>query len=170
MKLALFLVAGVLLVATSAFGSAVLTDDVYQLPAGDWRWVRFEIRQRPATAECRFEALGGGDVRAELVSRPELELFKEHRRHDALASTEPRNAGAISQYIEEPGEYAVIIENTDSHAVAIHLNVSLSFGVAKPVSRFLSPARRLTVILVSFAMFLAIVTFSARALLRAMKR
>ncbi len=160
----------VLFLATSAFASAVLTDDVYQLPAGDWRWVRFEIGHRPATAECHFEALGGGEARAELVSRPDLELFREHRQHDALASTGAEGSGVVSQYIDVPGEYAVIIENSSSQAVAVHLNVSLSFGAPKPVSQYLSPSRRLTVILVSFAMFFAIVTFSARALLRAMKR
>jgi len=165
MKLALFLFA-----AATAFGSALLTDDVYQLPAGEWRWVRFEIGRRPATADCRFETVGGGEVRAELVSRAELELVRKHKPHDVLAVTDPGGAGSFSHYIQESGQYAVIIENTGTHPAAVHLTIALSFGGAKPLSRYLSPQRRLTVILVSFAMFFAIVTFSARALLRAMKR
>jgi len=165
MKSALLLV----LLAASLFGAAVLTDDVYQLPAGEWRWIRFDIRQRPATVVCHFETTGG-EVRAELVNRSELELFRQHKHHDALGSTEARSAGEFSQYLQESGEYAVVIENQGKRATAVHLTVSLAFGGPPQVSRFLSPTRRLTVILVSFAVFFAIVTFSARALLRAMKR
>jgi hypothetical protein len=165
MKLVLFLLA-----ATSAFGAAVLSDDVVQISPGGWRWVRFEIGHRPATVQCHFETVGGGDgeARAELLNRPDLELLRQHKRPDALKQTDALRAGEFSQYLEESGEYAVVIENPGSQTVAVHLNVALAFGAARPVSRTLSPERRITVILVSFAMFFAIVTFSARALLRAM--
>ena len=150
-------------------GPAVLTDDVYQIPAGEWRWVRFEIRHRSATAECSFETVGSGEARAELVSRPDLELIHRHKIHDALAST--ARTAAFSQFIGEPGEYAVVIENPGSTPIAARLTVALSFGPPhQPAARYLSRERRLTVILVSFVMFFAIVTFSTRALLRAMKK
>ena len=158
------------LMAVPAFGAAVLTDDVYQLPAGEWRWVPFEIHHRAATAECHFETAGGGEVSAELVTRSELELIRQHKRHDSLALTDTGRSGAFSQYIQDPGEYAVVIENEGKQTIAVHLSVALSFAAQKPVSQYLSPTRRLTVILVSFAAFFAIVTFSARALLRAMNR
>jgi hypothetical protein len=176
MKLALYLLLGASFLwlarpasLLAAPGAAVLTDDVYQLPAGEWRWVRFEIRHRPATAQCHFETTGG-EVHAELISRPDLELFREHKQHDTLALTDTQKAGAFNHYIQDPGEYAVVVQNPGSQPVAVHLTVALSFGAAGPESRYLSPSRRLTVILVSFAMFFAIVSFSARALLRAMKR
>jgi hypothetical protein len=159
-----------LLLAAQAFGSAVLTDDVYQLPAGEWRWVPFEIHRRPVTAECHFEAVGGGEARAELVTRSDIELIWKHKQHDALAFSGSGRTGGFSHYLEDPGEYAVVVENEGSQPVAVHLNVALSFGTPKPVSRYLSPTRQLTVILVSFVMFFGIVTFSARALLKAMKR
>jgi hypothetical protein len=161
-----FLAAGFLLAAP---GTAVLTDDVYQLQPGDWRWVRFEIRRQPATAECHFEATSGSEVHAELIARPDLELLRQRKHHEALATSDTGRMGVVSQYIQDPGEYAAVIENTGSQPVQVHLNVALTFGIARPVSRYLSSTRRLTVILVSSAMFFAIVTFSARALLRAMK-
>jgi len=155
----------------AAAGTAVLADDTYQLPPGDWRWIRFDIRQRPATAFCRFESIGGaGSVRAELVSRRDLDLFKQHKSHKTLSQTSATVSGTLNQYIEEPGEYAVVIENKDSRPAAVHLVLSLSFPPPRPIARTLSPSRRLTVILVSFAMFFAIVTISARALLKAMRR
>jgi hypothetical protein len=161
MKLALLL----LLVAS---GSVVLTDDVYQIPAGEWRFVRFVIGHRPATVECRFQAFAGGEARAELVSQSELQSIRTHKSYDALASTDTVGASGFSQYIDQSGEYAVVIENPGSTPVAVRLTVAMSFG--QPSARYLSRSRRLTVILVSFAAFFAIVTFSARALLRAMKR
>jgi hypothetical protein len=156
----------------TAAGTAVLADDTYQLPPGDWRWIRFEIRhQRPATASCRFDTIGkAGSVRAELVSRRDLDLFKQRKSHGALAQTSSTRSGAINRYLEEPGEYAVIIENKDSSPADVHLVLSLSFAPPRPTARTLSPTRRLTVILVSFAMFFTIVTISARALLKAMRR
>jgi len=160
-----------LLLLLAANASVVLTDDVYQIPAGGWRWVRFEIRHQPATVECRFETLGGGEARTELVSRPDLELIHRHKIHDALASTDTARTDGFSQYIRDPDEYAVVIENPGSSPVAARLKVALSFGAPRqPAARYLSRDRRLTVILVSFVMFFAIVTFSARALLRAMKK
>ena len=85
-----------------------------------------------------------------------------------MAFTDPAHKDSFSQYIQEPGEYAVVVENPGKGPVAVRLTVAMSFG--QPVSRYLPRSRRLTVILVSFALFFAIVTFSARALLRAMKK
>lgn len=157
-----------LLLLLAASRPIILTDDVYQLPADGWRWVRFDLHRQPANVECRFETLGDGEARAELVSRAELELIRQHRIHDTLAFTDPAHKDSFSQYIQEPGEYAVVVENPGKGPVAVRLTVAMSFG--QPVSRYLPRSRRLTVILVSFALFFAIVTFSARALLRAMKK
>jgi hypothetical protein len=157
-----------LLLLLAASGSVVLTDDVYQIPGGEWRFVRFAIGHRPATAECRFQTFGEGEARAELVSQAELESIRLHKSYDALASTDSARTSGFSQYIDEPGEYAVVVANPGNSPVAVRLMVAMSFG--QPAARYLSRERQLTVILVSFAAFFAIVTFSARALLRAMKK
>jgi hypothetical protein len=169
MKLVLFsFLSGLLM--SPAFGAAVLTDDVHQLPPNEWRWVRFESHHRPATVECHFDTIGEGEAHAELVTRADLELFRDRKHHDAIATTDKLPSANFNQYLEESGEYAVVIENATDRPISVHLRVGLSFGTPKPVSRYLSPSRRLTVILVSFAMFFTIVTFSARALLKAMKK
>lgn len=130
--------------------------------------MRFEIHQQPATIECRFEAVGGGEARAELVTRPDLESIHQHKIHDALASTDTARTASFSQYIDAPGEYAAVIENPGDSPVAARLTVAMRFG--EPASRTLSRNRRLTVILITFVLFFAIVSISARALLKAMKR
>ena len=160
--------APLLLLAVPAFGAAVLTDDIYHVPPVPV--VRFEIHRQPATVDCSFRTLDGGEARAELVSAADLDLFRHHRSYDELASTETDRSGTFSRYLQEPGEYAVVVESSTSQPVTLHLTVALSFEPSHPISRYLSPQRRLTVILISFAAFFAIVTFSARALLRAMRK
>ena len=154
----------------SAAGPVVLTDDVYQLAPGDWRWVRFDIRQRAATAICGFQSTGGGQVRAEIVNRSELDAVRQRKPHEALAQFGPAGAGYIRHLIQDPGEYAAVIENKDSHPIAVHITVALDLAPPRSAARTLSPTRRLTVIIVSFVCFFAIVSLSARALLRAMRR
>jgi hypothetical protein len=156
------------LLLLAASGQVVLTDDVYQIPPGEWRWVRFAIGHRPATVECRFTMLGSGEAQAELVSQTQLELIRQHKAHDSLASTDTARAAGFSQFIEEPGEYAVVLENPGASPAAVRLTVAMSFG--QPASRYLSRDRQLTVIVVSFVLFFGIVTLSTRALLRAMKK
>jgi hypothetical protein len=157
-----------LLLLLAASRPVVLTDDVYQIPAGEWRWVRFDIHHQPTTVQCRFETVGTGEVEAELVSRQDLELIREHKSHDSLAATDTARTDSFSQYIGDPGEYAVVVENPGKSPVAARLTVALSFGQAE--SRYLPRDRQLAVILISSVTFFAIVTFSARALLRAIKR
>ena len=157
-----------LLLLLAASRPVILTDDVYQIPAGEWRWVRFDVGHQPSTVDCHFETVGNGEAQAELVSRQDLELIREHKAHDSLASTDTARRDSFSQYIGDPGEYAVVIENPGSRPVAARVTVALTFG--QPATRYLSRDRRLTVILVSSLLFFAIVTFSVRALLRSMKR
>jgi hypothetical protein len=152
-------------------GSAVLTDDVYQLPAGEWRWVPFDTQQKPVMLACHYLAMPGSEVHAELVSRSELPLIQRHTFHDTLDSTDSGRDGAFSRLIREPGEYAVVIENDGKRPAVTRLTVTMSFRPAlPPEARFLSKQRQLTVILVSFGLFFAVVTVSARALWKAMGR
>ena len=160
MKLALLL-----LLAISR--PVVLVDDVYQIPAGQWRWVPFALKHQLSTLECRAQTMGPGEVRLELIHRSDLDLLFQHKSYDSLISTADGATAAFNQYIDEPGEYAVVIENPGKDPVAARLTVAMSFG--QSAARYLSHERQLTVILVSFALFFTIVTFSARALLRAMK-
>jgi hypothetical protein len=52
----------------------------------------------------------------------------------------------------------------------VHIRVWLDFARRGPVVTQLSPERQLTVIAISFLVFFGIVTYSARRLLRTMRR
>jgi hypothetical protein len=74
--------------------------------------------------------------------------------------------------VPERGVYVVLLDNrASSRPAAAQLLVSLDFAarLGPPVTR-LSPPRQITVIAISFAVFFAIATFSARRLLRGMRQ
>ena len=70
------------------------------------------------------------------------------------------------------GQYAVVIDNRlGGLEAAAHLRVSLDFGGRPgPEVTRLSPGRQLTVIAITFAVFFAIVSYSARRLLQGIRR
>jgi len=78
----------------------------------------------------------------------------------------------LAYRLHQAGEYAVVIANRGLQApVRVHLRVWLDFSQrsAQGVGH-LSRERRLALILISFAVFFAIVTWSARKLLQATRR
>jgi hypothetical protein len=156
-----------LLVAPST--SVVLVDESYQIPANEWRYVEVSLQQQPALISADYRAEDGGkDVRVALLRREDLERLRNERAHGWLAETEAGPTGRLRFRVRDPGEYAIVVDNRGGDGPAsVHLKVSLDFGSGHgPEVTMLSPRRRLAVILISFAVFFGIVTWSARRLLR----
>jgi hypothetical protein len=150
-----------------------LVDEVYRIPAGEWRYVEVSLRQRPASISAQLEAQGKArDLRAAILTRADLGRLGRDRPYGVLASSPPGPSARLGYYVRDPGEYAVVLDNRDSDAPAtVRLHVWLDFGPPfGQSSDGLSPQRRLTVILVSFIGFFAIVTWSARRLLQSIRR
>ena len=151
----------------------VLTDDVYSVPAGEWRYVEFVVSQQPAAVRCDLDLVSGGPagVRVELLDRSNLELYTNRKPHQFLAAAAVASQTLILQAFHSPGTYAVAMINNAGHQARVRLHLAMDFsGIGQTAgASYLSPQRRLTVILLSFAAFFAMVTFSARKLLRAIK-
>ncbi len=150
----------------------VLTDDVYSLPAGEWRYVEFVVSQQPSAVRCDMELVSGGpSVRAELLNQRNLSFFTNRKPHESIAATPVNPKGMLLQAFGLTGNYAVALINGAGQPARVRLRLAMDFsGFGQPaVARYLSPRRRLFVILLSFAGFFAMVTFSARKLLRAIK-
>jgi hypothetical protein len=153
-------------------GSRVeLVDEAYTIPPSEWRYVQVELKQTPVTVQCDFQSKDA-QVRVALLSRDDLERLRADQPHGFLAASQPSTAGALSYQVHRAGNYAVVIDNRGLRApVRVHLRVWLDFSPrAAQGVRVLPPERRLAVILISFAVFFAIVTWSARKLLQATRR
>ncbi|MGB7762177.1 MAG: hypothetical protein WBL61_20255 [Bryobacteraceae bacterium] len=151
-----------------------LVNQVFTIPADDWRYVDLDIGQRPALVEAEYEVRSGSDqVRLAVMRREDLEHLREDLAHGVVEATEPGRSGKLACEVRPPGEYVVVVDNRrgDGRSAVVRLRIRLDpspFAGAIPAR--ISPRRRLTVILVSFAAFFAIVTWSGRKLLPAVRR
>jgi hypothetical protein len=147
-----------------------LVDDVFHVPADDWRYVDFSLKQRAAlvSAECQSGSTAT-PVRIALLRREDLDRLREGSAHGILDVTRPGVRTRLNYMVGEPGDYAIVIDNEGRTTAAVHLTISLDFGARPPEVTQISPGRRVSVILISFAVFFAITGFSARRLLAAFR-
>jgi hypothetical protein len=143
----------------------------FQLEPGDFRWIPFTVRHTPSEVDCRFEVTQGDpSIHVELLPMSEFRLFSRGREHDTMALTPNGKTGEFRRVIDVRGQYAVVVENrrgAPPATVLLHVRTNLDPGA--DVAQVLSPARRLAVILISFAFFFVTVAWSGRKLVRAMR-
>jgi hypothetical protein len=150
-----------------------LVDRVYTIPADEWRYVDLGIRDRSALVEAEYEVSSGSDqVRLAVMRRDDLEHLREGLAHGVVEATEPGPSGKLRCEVRPPGEYVAVVDNRmgEGRAAEVRLRIRIEFPPAGDTAERLSPQRRLTVILVSFAVFFAIVTWSGRKLLPTFRR
>jgi hypothetical protein len=152
-----------------------LFDEVYTIPAGEWRYVPVTLNQPPVLLSARFEVRSGSsDIRLALLRSADLRRLRRDEPHGLLSVTGTGSNGILQYPIQEPGDYALVVDNRASPGLSpqpatVHLAVSLDFRRTGPVVGALSGERRLAVIAISFVGFFLIAGFSARRLLRAMR-
>ena len=143
----------------------------FQLESGDFRWIPVIVRHTPAEVDCRFEVTKGDpSIHVELLPMSEFRSFSRGRDHDTMALTPNGHSGEFRRIIDVRGEYAVVVENKrGAPAATVFLHVRTNLDPGADVAQVLSPTRRLTVILISFAFFFVTVAWSGRKLVRAMR-
>lgn len=149
-------------------GSQTLTDEVFQIPAKEWRYIAVTVKQVPARVDCDFRVISGaGAVRVALVNADGLDDWKRGNRN---ATGAPAPQGGFSRVVSVADEYAVIVENGGRGDASVRLRVSLdSSGRGQPQAKYLSREKRLAVIVISATVFFAIVSYSAKKLLGAVR-
>jgi hypothetical protein len=154
--------------------AAELVDQVYTIPADEWRYVELGIGERAALVEAGYEVRGGSDqVRLALMRRDDLEHLRDGLAHGVVEETEPGRSGRLKCEVRPPGDYVVVVDNRmgDGRAAVVRIRIRLEFPAGGGgVPERISAQRRLTVILMSFAAFFAIVTWSGRKLLPPLRR
>jgi hypothetical protein len=157
------IVALVFLLATSP--RPLLVDKAFQIPALQWRYWDHPLTAEPALLVCQFDSeRADARVRVALVSRRELNAWLSGHDHEELGSTPVGPSGVMRVAAHDPETY-VVIDNRGARPAAVHLRVFLDAASV----RYLSRSRRLVVVVISFAVFFGIASFSARKLLKAAK-
>lgn len=158
------MIAALLLFA--ALSQVDIVDQNVEIPANDWRYVPRPVTREPAMVDCVFQAARpDARVRLALLGAADLAAWRIGRDHDEIAATPLASHGALRVSIHDPDTY-VVIENRSSQPVRVRLRVFLE----QPHVRTLSRGRQLAVILISFGVFFAIVSLSARKLLKTVHR
>lgn len=155
-----------LLLLLTAYTQVGVIDEHFEIPAGDWRYVPRPLTEEPAMVACLFQAdRADARVRMILLSHDDLNAWRAGRDHDETAATPVGAQGALRISIHDADTY-VAIENRTSRPVNVRLRVLLE----QPRVRTLSRGRQLAVILISFGVFFAIASLSARKLLKAIRK
>jgi hypothetical protein len=153
--------AGLILLALS--GRVDVVDQVYQIPAADWRYVDLGPMRRPVIIKAAFNVESGPPVRLMALTRSDLDHMSHGEPYSPLRALESQGGSFEQRILQAGDEYAVALENRGSQPASVHLRILLDFGDAAQ----LSTQRRLTVIAVSLAVFFGLVGFSAVRLWRA---
>jgi hypothetical protein len=162
-----------MLLLLAASTSVDLVDELYQIPAAEWKYVEVNLRQRPAAITANFDVRSGSDqVRLALMTRADLDHLRGNLPYGVLAMTPAGPRGAFVFRVREVGDYVLVVDNraAQSKPAEVHLFISLDFAdVRRPGVTQLEPRRQVMVILLSFAFFFAVVSYSARKLLQGVK-
>jgi hypothetical protein len=160
------------LVLLAASTSVELADEQYRIPPRNWRYMEVTLKQRPALVIARFEVdAGPAGVRLELMTADELERLRAGQPPALLSVTPAGPAGRLFYDLPQAGNYMLVVENRGAAEAEVHLRVLLDFSGRHSLTvTQITPLRRAVVVALSLAVFLAIVTYSARRLLRAIGR
>jgi len=160
------------LVLLAASTSVELADELYRVPPRNWRYMDMQVEQRPAMVNARFEVdEGPGRVRIELMTRGNLDRLRDGLPHPLLAASGAGSSGQLLFDLPQAGDYVLVVENRGATEALVHMRVLLDFSGRRSLSvTQTTPERRAVVVILSLAVFVAVVAYSARRLRRAMER
>ena len=112
--------------------SDVLIDEEVRVSPSRVRPLEFDLT-RSARVFCKFRVVEGlSGVRAVLLKRDDVRLWLTGRAHSFLASTDYAESGGFTFLLQEPGGYAIVLDNRleGRAAAVVQLQVTLLYGQA----------------------------------------
>jgi hypothetical protein len=145
-------------------------EDRYRIKPGDLEIVHLPLRKNPAVVNVSYAVQAGSDkVRVLLVGQDDFYQAQSDlaRLPDeaVLASTPRGKSGSFEQRVARKGDYVIVLDNRAGRENGAVVQMRVAFDYPKVTQ--LSPERQFTVIAISFLSFFAVVTYSARKLLKA---
>jgi hypothetical protein len=145
-------------------------DDEVEIRAGKIRTLDVLVEEDAARVLCSFVVKGGGSgVMVLLMTEEESERYQRGLSNRPLAASGYAMRGSFSEAVQKKGLYRMVIDNRmeGRGSTTLQLTVKLAYGASvRHPARELDPARRRSVILWSFAVFLLIAVPAGAALRR----
>jgi len=162
--------AGLLLAAASGPAPRFVDEDRYRIRPDDLEIVHLPLRKNPAVVDVSYAVESGSErVRVLLVCQDDFYQAKSDLSRlpeDAVLAATPRGkSGSFEQRVARKGDYVIVLDNRANRENGAVVQMRVAFDYPKVTQ--LSPERQFTVIAISFLAFFAVVTYSARKLLRA---
>jgi hypothetical protein len=158
----------------AASSSVELFDETVTIARGKWNFFDvIPLRQRAATVDARFQVLSGPkQVRLALMTHRDAEHMDAEDPYGVLIATHLAARGTLTYRASRPDDYVLVVDNRDGTVAAtVRVQASLDFGPPRaPEAIQATPARQITVIVLSFLFFFGVVTYSARRILRALRQ
>lgn len=165
------LAAMVLMAASASHGAlASLAAETFRVPPHDYRYVPARIANWPASLIGTVEVTGGSPLTLDVLSQRELTRFVRGEKPEVILSMADRRQFAFSQQLPDKGEYATVLINDGDAISDVQFEESVEFAREADVARYLSPGRRLGVILVSLLVFVGMISWSGVRLMGVMRR
>ena len=145
-----------------------LVDGVFTAPKGHWQSVAFETKRPRASVDISFEIPDHvSRIQIAVISSFDEERFLHGRTYRPVCASGYQRSARLRCVLPEAGKYMVLIDNRlDTRFDArVALKVESVDEVASE-PRTLPPQRRMVVITVSILLFLGVVAYSARQLMR----
>jgi len=151
-----------------AAGSHIVLDDTIEIPRGEWRYVDIQAKEPMAVVSCEYRVVSENTpVRVVWIARADLENFRAGGREKILAATSFDVEGKLRHFAPTADDYALAIENEPAGPAGARVKVKV--WIESAVSpKYVSPQRRLAVILISSIVFFSIVSVTAYKLSRVM--
>jgi hypothetical protein len=159
-----------LLLVSSSVSKPFVDEDRYLIRAGDLEMVLLPLHRNPAIVTASYTVQNGSsNVRIVLVSQEDF----DHAHGDpgrlpedaVLASTGRGAVGAFTHRVSHKGDYLILLDNRADKANATSVQLRVMWDYPRVTQ--LSPERQFTVVALSCLTFFAVVTYSARKLLKA---
>ena len=167
------MIALLLLLAAAPSEKVTLFDDVIKVPRSQWRAIRLDLQQRPATIEVAHEVLRGRSaVRVVLMTSEDVNRFGRGESHRVLAASPFTEKGNFRYSVTLPGNYQVLLDNRLEGRGASEVKVKVDVAFDDRLSfapRELPAETRRRVVIWSLSAFAAICTVCGWVLLSAVR-
>jgi len=150
------------LLTLTAATRVLLVDEVYSIPADQWRYVELGSKQQPALVVAHFDAPESDSLAASLMRLSDVENLRQGLPHGFVTGVGPGHTGTLRAQVA-PGDYVIVLDNQTKggRAATAHLRVWMDFSMA-PAFTMLPRSRQVTVIVISLVVFFAIVGYALR--------
>ena len=160
------------LVLVAITGRTELLNEKIQIPRSQWRALKVELRERPATVEVDFQVLAGrSGVRVVFMTDENAERFEKGQSYEALRQTDYQKRGKVQYFVGNPGAYRILLDNRLEGREPAEAQVKVTLlhhDDASFVPRMLGPGKRRSVVLGSLTGLALALLYVGRRLHRAM--